>query len=114
MSPAAHNISIFGGDDYVLPVTFTTGGTSPSAIDVSTRTYTAQVRAWPSGGVLATFDVNMTNAATGIVSISLGHAVTATLAGAVAEARWDMQQSNAGTITTVLKGTVTVSQDVTR
>jgi hypothetical protein len=112
MSPATHNITIFGGNDYVLPVNFE--DTGASAIDVSARTYAAQVRAWPSGGVLATFDVNMTNAATGTVVISIADTDTATLAGEVAEARWDMQQTNAGTVTTVLAGTVTISQDVTR
>lgn len=112
MSPATYNVSIYGGDDYVLPVDFVDSAGDP--LDVSGRTYAAQVRAWPSGGVLATFDVDETNAAGGTIVLSLGHAVTAGLAGTVTEARWDLSQSVGGTLTTVMAGAVDITQDVTR
>lgn len=109
--PASHDIDVYGGDDFALPVTVKANGV---AQDVSSWTFSGQVRAWPSGASLASFDVNTSQAASGTVTFSLGAATTAALAGTVESARYDIQVVRSGTVTTILSGEVTMSGDVTR
>lgn len=109
--PAARDIDIFRGDDFTHTVTIQDANGAP--INVSGRTYTSQLRRYPdSSSIAATFTVTMTNAATGVVVFSLPDATTSALAPG--EYRYDIQQDNGGTITTLLAGTATVAADVTR
>ena len=107
--PAKLNYKITRGDDFADEVTIKEGGV---AVDVSARTYTAQLRATAdSTTVVATFTINMASAATGVVGFSIADTVTDDLAGLYV---WDFQQDTAGVIRTLMGGTFLVNPDVTR
>ncbi len=109
--PAKLNFSITRGDDFAESFTIQEG--DPLApVDVSARTYTAQVRAAADAtAVTATFTVDMTDAATGVIVLRIADTVTDDLSGAYV---WDLQQDVAGVIRTLAGGAFTVIPDVTR
>lgn len=107
--PAKLNYAMTRGDDFADEVTIKEGGV---AVDVSARTYTAQIRdTADSTTVVATFSINMASAATGVVGFSLADTVTDDLSGLYV---WDFQQDTAGVIRTLMGGTFLVNPDVTR
>jgi hypothetical protein len=109
--PATRDIDIYRGDNFAHTVTIT--NTAGSAIDVSGRTYTSQLRRYPdSSTVAATFTVSMASAVTGVVVFSLANTVTASLDPG--PYHYDIQQNNGGTLTTLLAGRATLAADVTR
>ena len=109
--PATRDISIYRGDDFNHTVTIQ--DSAGSAIDVSGRTYTSQLRRYPdSATAAATFTVSMTGAASGTVVFSLTDTVTAGLEPGPYS--YDIQQDSSGTLTTLLAGQAIVSADVTR
>ena len=72
--PATLDIDIYRGDDFAHTVTIT--DTAGSAINVSGRTYTSQLRRYPdSSTVAATFTVAMGSASSGVVVFSLADAI---------------------------------------
>lgn len=109
--PGKLNYVMTRGDDFAAELTIQEG--EPLApVDVSARTYTAQVRTNADATtVAATFSVDMTDAATGIVVIRLADTVTDDLGGTYV---WDFQQDSAGVIRTLVGGNFTVIDDVTR
>lgn len=108
--PAKLTYRITRGDDFADQVTIKEG-VPAVAVDVSARTYTAQVRSTPDGLVIATFAIDMTSAATGVVGYTLADTVTDDLSGSYV---WDFQQSTAGVIRTLMGGAFVVEKDVTR
>lgn len=108
--PAKLSYKITRGDDFADVVTIKEAGV---AVDVSTRTYTAQVRSSKnSETVVATMVIDMTDAATGQVGYSLADTVTDDLSGNYV---WDFQQETAGgVIRTLMGGSFFVDPDVTR
>jgi hypothetical protein len=108
--PAKLNYKITRGDDFADVVTIKEGDPSV-AVDVSARTFTAQVRSTPDGDVVASMVIDMASAASGEVGYSLADTVTDDLAGSYV---WDFQQSTAGVIRTLMGGTFVVEKDVTR
>lgn len=110
LTPAKLPITIVRGDDFAEEFEFVDA--NEAAIDVSARTYTAQIRAsTESTTVTATFSVDMTDAATGIVVLRLADTVTDDLLGSYV---WDLQQNTAGVIRTLFGGPFIVLPDVTR
>lgn len=110
ITPAKLNYTIIRGDDFADTVTISEG--EPSApVDVSARTYTAQVRSTPDGTVVATMTIDDTNAATGVIGYSLPDTDTDGMDGAYV---WDFQQDTAGVIRTLMGGSFVVLKDVTR
>ena len=110
ITPAKLNYTMVRGDDFADTVTIKEGDPL-AAVDVSARTYTAQVRSTPDGTVVASFVIDMTDAATGVVAYSLADTVTDDLDGAYV---WDFQQDTAGVIRTLMGGSSVVLKDVTR
>lgn len=108
--PAKLNYTMVRGDDFADEVTIKEGDPA-AAVDVSSRTFTAQLRATPDGTVVASFVIDMTSAATGVVGYSLADTVTDDLSGSYV---WDFQQSTAGVVRTLMGGSFTVLKDVTR
>lgn len=108
--PAKLNYKMMRGDDFADVVTIKEGDPL-AAVDVSTRTFTAQLRSTPAGAVVASFVIDMTSAATGEVGYSLADTVTDDLGGQYV---WDFQQDTGGVIRTLMGGTFTVELDVTR
>lgn len=109
--PAKLNYTMVRGDDFADQVTIKEGGPPAVAVDVSARTYTAQLRSTPDGAVVATFTIDMASAASGVVGFSLADTTTDDLAGAYV---WDFQQDTGGVIRTLMGGSFVVNKDVTR
>jgi hypothetical protein len=106
--PARFDLSAYAGDTFSVDIAIAQDG---SPVDVTGWTFTAQVRAKRAGAVAATFTVNVTDAAQGELTISLSGATTATLASGV----WDLNVALPdGTVSTLVDGVITVTQDVTR
>lgn len=110
--PAKLNYKIVRGDDFADVVTIKEGEPA-AAVDVSARTYTAQLRLTPNTAdpAVADFVIDMTDAASGNVGYALPDTVTDDLAG---NYFWDFQQDTGGVIRTLMGGSFYVAPDVTR
>lgn len=110
LRPARLDYKLVRGDDFGDTVLFQDDGDPPAAIDVSTRTFSAQVRSTPDGEVVASMSIDMTDAATGAVGYAIANADTDELSG---EYVWDFQQSVGGSVRTLMGGKFVVYADVT-
>jgi hypothetical protein len=107
--PAKLNYKIVRGDDFADQVTIKENGV---AVDVSARTYTAQVRLTAdTETIVAQMVIDMASAATGVVGFSVADTVTDDLSGVYV---WDFQQDTGGVVRTLMGGTFLVNPDVTR
>jgi hypothetical protein len=111
-SPATLDLTITRGDTETIIVSLTEDDeTTP--IVITGRTYTAQLRTTPDISIVsASFTCTVTNGANGEVTCVLSSTDSALLDPGYYY--WDLQENASGTISTVLKGTVTVDADVTR
>jgi hypothetical protein len=106
--PATRNLTIYQGDVYDHEVTFTDENDDP--IDMSAATWRAQLRRnFTSASVLASFTIDDSDAATGVVRFHLTKTQTADLPGA---AVWDAEDTTLGV--TYLRGTVVATREVSR
>lgn len=110
MGPANKDLEIYRGDDYVHQLIFTTNDSPPEPMDVSSYTFAAQIRDRPEKGTLlyAEFDIDMTDAADGIIVLSLPAAATRIEPG-----YWDLEANDGSSTVTWLKGAVKMDGDVT-
>jgi hypothetical protein len=110
-SPANYPLSIRIGDTETVTVTMQDA--DGVAINITGRTYSAQVREKASSAsALASFSCSIVNAANGIFACTLPANTTAALSPA--NAVWDLQETNGAVVTTLLAGDVVISRDVTR
>lgn len=108
--PVKQNLTITRGDTESVVVNMAVGS---SPIDISGRTYRAQIRETKdSGSIAASFTCVVTDAAAGQVTCTLSAAATANLLPQVYY--WDFEETNGGVVSTILAGSVTVLADVTR
>ena len=110
--PAQTDVTITRGDTTTLAITITTDGTT--ALDITGRTYTAQVRG-NTEDVSAEVSFTCTLSATptdGKLTCVLTATQTATLEPG--NHVWDLQENASGIISTILSGAFTVLADVTR
>jgi hypothetical protein len=102
------------GDSLTLRFEFV--DSAGAAVDMS-GTWAAQIRqsaGYPTDPPLAAFTVDDSGAATGIILASLEGADTAVLPAGAALV-WDLQQvTTGGAVRTTHRGTITLTQDVTR
>ena len=107
--PAKLNYKMTRGDDFADEVTIKENGV---AVDVSARTYTAQIRATKDAtDVIATFTIDMTSAASGVVGFAIADTITEDMAGPYV---WDFQQVVGTATRTLMGGSFFVDPDVTR
>lgn len=107
--PGSRSLTVYAGDDYTHTVTAVDGNGDP--VDLSDRTWTAQWRRSRVSATAVAFTVDTTNAAAGVLVVSLTAAQTAQLASG----EWDLQGVYGdGTVETLLQGEVVVTKDVTR
>lgn len=110
-APASFSLRLYEGDDYELRVTFqeTADGVP---IDKSASTFAAHIRTVAdSEEPLAEFTVDDTEADEGVILLTLpGDEVIRRLNGA----RWDLQETADGHVSTKLRGPVSVREDITR
>lgn len=105
--PAALALKFRRGDAVSLPINISEDG---SLIDVSTRTYLAQIRkSTEATEVLATFTVDTSSGADGIIVATLAAEDTVDLKG---DYVWDLEDTSTGK--TLLGGKVTVEPDVSK
>ncbi len=119
--PAELDLIGYRGDSGTFRVTVTEGG---APLDVSTATWDCDVRGTPDGAVLATMTVTPVAGMTNAVDVELTAEQSALVtmpndpdADPAAErppAVWDLEMTLAGETTTLLRGKVTMTPDVSR
>ena len=108
---ATRNIDIYKGDTYIHELRLK--NSSNAAINISTRTYTGQIRKKRNSDIiLLEFTTEITDGANGVVAFSLTPVQTATLLAGLYV--YDFQELNQAVVTTLVTGNVTVTGDVTR
>lgn len=108
---ALRNISIYKGDTYTHEVSIK--DSSNTAIDISGRTYLAQVRRTASStDVVLTFTSTVTDAEGGVLQLSLTSDQTSNLQSG--NYTYDLQETNGSNVLTLMYGSITVTGDVTR
>jgi hypothetical protein len=111
--PAELDMTIYAGDTLTIQFKFTDNATNP--VDM-TGTWTASIRANPGDPdpPITTFTVDSSQAATGIITITLPSAASAVLPTGPPLV-WDLEQTIGTTsVRTTHRGTITVTEDVTR
>jgi hypothetical protein len=111
MAPANLPLNIRIGDTETISVAIKDSTGAP--VNIAGRTYAAQIRTTTDAATaLATFSCSITNAAAGTLAATLSATTTAALTAGLAV--WDLEETNGTTVTTLLAGSVTIVQDVTR
>lgn len=110
-SPAYYPLAVRIGDTETVNVTLQNSDGTP--VNISGRTYAAQIRATADATTtIATFTCGITNAAAGQFACTLSATTTAALAIGVGV--WDLQETSGDVKTTILAGPVRIDYDVTR
>ena len=108
---ATRDISIYQGDTYAHELRIK--DSANANVNITSRTYTGQIRKKRNSDTInATFTSNITNAANGIVILSLTAAATANIASGTYV--YDFQETNGATITTLITGSCIVVGEVSR
>jgi hypothetical protein len=113
MTPAVLDLVLYAGDVGDFKITFK--DTDDTALDVSTYGLQAQIRKARASEEYVNLDLDVTNAATGIVIVKISEDVTRDLAVNKWDktAQWDLQATEPSVVT-LLQGSVTCKMDVTR
>lgn len=85
-------------------------GDPPELADLTGRTFAAQLRRSPNSSSAVDVEVDLAEAADGVVILRLEPSVTQTLVG---EYKWDLQQTQGGTVRTILAGRWIFDADTT-
>lgn len=108
---AERNIIIYQGDTYIHELRLR--NSSNANINISTRTYTGQVRKTKtSNTVIATFTTEITDGPNGVMQFSLLPNITSNITSGVYF--YDLQETNNTVVTTLVAGKATVQGEVTR
>jgi hypothetical protein len=111
MAPANLPLNIRIGDTETVSVAIK--DSAGAAVNITGRTYAAQIRTTTDAATaLATFSCSIVSGAGGTLTASLSATTTAALTAGLGV--WDLQETNGTTVTTLLAGSVTIVQDVTR
>lgn len=110
-TPAYYPISIRIGDTETVTVTLQETDATP--VNITGRTYAAQIRATAdAASTIATFTCAITNGAAGQFACTLSATITGALS--IGTYVWDLQETNGSVKTTILAGPVRIDYDVTR
>lgn len=108
---ALRDISIYKGDTYTHSLTIK--NSSNVAIDLTGRTYIAQIReSSAASSSEAVFDVDTSNSSNGVVVLSLTSIQTSLLKSGTYF--YDVQESYGNVVTTLMYGNAVVTGDITR
>ena len=110
---ARRDLTVYRGDTYSHVVTVVDD--LAAAVDLSDRAWVAEVRAYADAAdVLVSFTVDDSDAATGVLVLSLTAAQTATTLSR--DGVWDLQGTFTadGAVETLLAGSVSLTKDKTR
>lgn len=103
------NLRLYRGDDRGVQFTFKDSSGNPLVL--ATSAWTSQIKDKIGGTLLASFTVDASQAASGIVTLGLAHTDSAALPSRCV---YDIQLNDAGSITTYLQGTITMEGEVTQ
>ena len=107
---AFYNITIEQGTDWTRDLFLTTA--TQGAINITGRTFTAQIRQMPGGTVVTKIATSVVSAAGGQVRLTVTSA--ASLLVPTSGAKYDLVQvTNSGIATRLLEGVVTLSPRIT-
>lgn len=102
---AERNITIYQGDTYIHDVTL--NDSSNAAIDITNRTYSAQIRPFRgSSDLIASFTTEIISASEGQMRFSLTPEQTSNIE--IGTYIYDLQQIESGIVLTLMAGKVTV------
>ena len=102
------DIDVYRGDTFALGLEFRD---DDAPIDLSGRTYLAQVRVSPDSDEKWSMTVDMSQAAIGVLTLHMAPAVTAVIA---TSGVWDLQETNGAVVITHVAGEVNFIKDVSR
>ena len=108
---ATRNITIYQGDTYAHELRIK--DSANAVINITTRTYTGQIRKKRSTETAAaTFSYELTDAANGTVVLSLTAGSTANISAGTYV--YDFQETNGSAVTTLITGSCIVVGEVSR
>lgn len=109
--PATRDLELYRGDDYAHELSFTNNELPPEALILTDYTFRAEIRDREENGkkVYAVFIIDDSRADEGIITLHLLPASTRIPSG-----YWDLEVNDGTKIQTWLKGSVTMSGDVTQ
>lgn len=109
--PAVRNIDIYQGDTYAHQLVLKSN--SNTAIDITSRTYSGQIRKRRSSQVIAaSFSTEILDGANGVVVFTLIPEDTVNLKPGVYV--YDFEEINGPVVTTILTGNAVITGEVTR
>jgi len=109
--PANYPLNIVIGDTKTVSVTMK--DSNGAAINITGRTYSAQLRAAiDDTSPLATFSCSIVSGAAGTMNATLSATTTAALTAG--DAVWSLRETSSSVVTTLLEGPVKISQSPTR
>lgn len=111
MLPGFKSFRIYRGDTFVFQMTLQSGGVAYT-LDSDTFTFTGQIKEKGKTTVIASFAITIIDEVDGIIRVTLTATESAKLSGGKTY-DYDIQMNNDGVISTVLKGPILVSSDVT-
>jgi len=103
------NLRLYRGDDRGIQMMLKDSSGAPIALPAST--WTSQIKDKIGGTLLASFTVDATQAASGIITLGIAHADSAALPSRCV---YDLQVNDAGSITTYMQGTISMEGEVTQ
>ena len=103
------NLRLYRGDDRGVQMTFKDSTGTPIALPSST--WSSQIKDKVAGTLLASFTVDSTQSASGIIKLGIAHTDSA---GLPSRCVYDLQCDDNGSLTTYLQGSITMEGEVTQ
>lgn len=111
MLPGFKSFRLYRGDTFVFQMTLESGG-DPYVLDADLFTFTGQIKEKNKTTTVAEFNISIINENAGIIRCTLSATESAKLSGGKTY-DYDIQMDNNGVISTILKGPILVTADVT-
>ena len=108
MLPGFKPLKLYKGDTFAMRLSLDVDSAN---YNITSHTFTAQIKEKGKTTVVAEFDYEIENAAGGVVLLTLSATESANLVGG-RKYEYDVEMNNSGTISTILKGPVVVVADV--
>ena len=108
LRPGKLNIKMTRGDTAASPILIKEGGVPA---DLTGRTYSCQIRRSVNTSSGVEVEVDTSQAASGIITLRLSEEITAEMNG---DYMWDLEQTTNGVVRTILAGTWSFEEDITR
>jgi hypothetical protein len=111
MLPGFKSFRVYRGDTFVFQMTLESGG-DPYVLDDTLFTFTGQIKEKNKTTTIASFDIEIIDENDGIIRCTLSATESAKLSGGKTY-DYDIQMDNDGVVSTIVKGPILVTADVT-